>query len=304
MTWHFAGRLIDGFGSARQSPAMAAMHEQDCNSFGQTAAADRRLAALISHALAAALGLAIAVAAIAAPTAIHAQGFTRPGDFDFYVFALSIAPSFCDLGGYRRHKAECEDPSDSAYEETPLTIHGLWPNKRNRPVRDQPESCSAERLPRLSESLRRELERYMPGVADGLDGYEWMKHGVCSGMSPEAYFELLIVLAKKANATIGRTLRDRGFFGRQVAVRALIDAVAEENPELADALIVDCQFARQHRGEPSRAYVREIRILIDKEIRPGSGGWPASFVPRDSVGYGANSGCPRGMGFLPASFQQ
>jgi ribonuclease T2 len=247
------------------------------------------------------VGTAILIAAVAA-SSIQVQAFTRPGDFDFYVFALSIAPSFCDLGGYRRHKAQCEDPSDSSYQETPLTIHGLWPNKRNRSVRDQPESCSSERLRRLPEPLRRELERYMPGVADGLDFYEWLKHGVCSGMSPEAYFQLLVELAGKANSTIGRTLREHGFFGRQVAVRGLIQAVADENPELADALIVDCQFARAHRGEPSRAYVREIRILIDKDIRPGPGGWPASFVRRDSVGYGANSGCPHGMGFLPASF--
>ena len=85
-----------------------------------------------------------------------------------------------------------------------------------------------------------------------------------------------------------------------------IDAVAAKNPALADAIVVDCQFSRKGRGDGPRAYVGEIRVLIAKDApaTPKADGWPASFVPRTSVGYGANSGCPKGVGYLPGGFDQ
>jgi ribonuclease T2 len=227
----------------------------------------------------------------------------QPGDFDFYVLALSIAPSFCDLTGVRKHKAQCDDPADDVFRATPLTIHGLWPNKRHTSARDQPQSCSTAALPRLPDDLFADLKRYMPGVADGLQRYEWSKHGVCSGLDPDAYFRRLVALAKAANETIGTAMKDSHMFGKPMAVSALLDAVSAKNPELADALQVDCQFSRRGRdGQPSRAYVSEIRVLIPKDLGGSADGWPASFVPRSSVGYGANSGCPGGVGFLPGGF--
>ena len=84
------------------------------------------------HHMPAIRSLIVALAALlAASTADLAPAVARdqPGEFDFYVLALSIAPSFCDLTGYRKHKAQCDHPSDADYRETPLTIHGLWPNR-------------------------------------------------------------------------------------------------------------------------------------------------------------------------------
>ena len=241
-------------------------------------------------------------------TAIHpAQAQRpRPGAFDFYVFAMSIAPSFCDLTGNATHKRQCDNPSNAAYQATPLTIHGLWPNLRRASARDQPANCSTERLPRLSEPLARDLQTYMPGVADGLPSYEWGKHGVCSGLTPEAYFQREVDLAKAANATIGEVLKQEHMLGRQVQVDALAAAVAAKNPDLARALIVDCQFSRSSApGAPSRAYIAEVRVLIAKDLPAAAdGAWPARFVPLSTVGYRANSGCPRGEGFLPGGFRE
>src|SRR5215207_3734923 len=36
--------------------------------------------------------------------------------------------------------------------------------------------------------------------------------------------------------------------------------------------------------------------------RSDGDGWPGSFVPLTEVGYGANSGCPGGAGFIPGGF--
>jgi ribonuclease T2 len=250
------------------------------------------------------LALLAALLAAAMFGAAPAVGRDQAGDFDFYVLALSVAPSFCDLTGYRAHKAQCQNPSDADYRDTPLTIHGLWPNKRSTPVRDQPQSCSNEQLPRFSDDLVGELKRYMPGVADGLHRYEWSKHGVCSGLPAETYFRRIVALARAANETIGSVIKERGLFGKPVTVSALLEAVAAKNPDLADALQVDCQFSRRGPdGRPPRAYIREIRVLLAKDAgRPEAGGWPAGFAPRSSVGYGANSGCPGGVGYLPGGF--
>jgi hypothetical protein len=48
--------------------------------------------------------------------------------------------------------------------------------------------------------------------------------------------------------------------------------------------------------------VSEIRVLIPKDLDATGSGWPATFVPRSAAGFGANSGCPGGVGFLPGSF--
>jgi ribonuclease T2 len=255
--------------------------------------------------LAAACGFALAVPLLGG-TAEARDRRDRPGDFDFYLMVFSLAPSFCALSGAAQGKRQCDDPSDAAYRATPLTVHGLWPNRKGVSVNRQPQSCSTERLS-LSPALRRKLAVYMPGIADGLERHEWEKHGVCSGLTPEAYFGKVVAIAEEANATIGAVLREKGLLGREVPIRTLLQGVAEKNRALADAIVVDCKFARQQRGGPGggpRAYVAEIRVLISREIGsdPDHDGWPGTFVPLREAGFQANSGCPGGAGFIPAGF--
>ncbi|HEX8168693.1 MAG TPA: hypothetical protein VF601_23270 [Beijerinckiaceae bacterium] len=260
--------------------------------------------------IAAAAWIAAAVASPVGVAGAQAQGRDRPGDFDFYLMAFSLAPSFCTLDRDARRKRQCQSPSDADYRATPLTVHGLWPNRRGVSVNRQPSSCSAERLA-LSPELRRRLALYMPAIADGLHEHEWARHGVCSGLSPEEYFSKVAAIAERANATIGAVLREKGLFGREVPIRTLLEGVAEKNRALASAIVVDCRFAPRRpggrgddpNGEP-RAYVAEIRVLIGKDIGsdPDGDGWPGTFVPVEAVGYRANSGCPGGAGFVPGGF--
>ena len=255
------------------------------------------------------LAALVAVLALVGPTDAEGQrgGRDRPGEFDFYLMAFSIAPSFCTLVGDARRKRQCDDPSDAEYRATPLTVHGLWPNRKNRSAHQQPASCSNEELA-LSPELRRRLRVYMPGMADGLQEHEWRKHGVCSALSPEEYFAKVVTIAERANATIGAALKEKRLLGGEVPVRTLLRAVAERSPALADAIVVDCKFPPGRgpaaRGERRRAYVAEIRVLISKDIGrdPDGDGWPGTFVPLSEVGYGANSGCPGGIGFIPGGF--
>jgi len=70
----------------------------------------------------------LAIAALALfgfAAAGHAQGFgqrgSAPGDFDFYVLALSWSPGFCELDGDRtRNREQCGEGAGLRF-----VVHGL-----------------------------------------------------------------------------------------------------------------------------------------------------------------------------------
>ncbi len=218
-----------------------------------------------------------------------------PGAFDHYLMSFSIAPSFCSLSRRNAEKRECADATDAAYRATPLTVHGLWPNRDRVSVNEQPQYCAGPPLAPLPPATRAALDRYMPGVADGLERYEWKRHGSCSGLSTDAYFAQVVALAARANETIGAALRDGKMLGREVRLDELLSAVAAKDPALAPAVIMYCRFSRRQGEAESRAYVAEIRIVLSKEFTP---------LPAETVGMGQNSGCPGRAGFLPGGYDR
>ena len=98
--------------------------------------------------------------------------------------SFTLAPSFCALSARYGEKHECQSTTNAAFHATPLTVHGLWPNRARVSVNLQPQYCPGPPLGRLPGPLRKSLDRYMPGTADGLDRYEWRRHGTCSGLIP------------------------------------------------------------------------------------------------------------------------
>src|SRR5262245_17781418 len=80
-----------------------------------------------------ALGLLVALSASA-----HAQSYgdrrggDRPGDFDYYVMALSWSPTYCADIGPRDGEPQCNGPRPYAF-----VLHGLWPQHD----RGWPEYC-------------------------------------------------------------------------------------------------------------------------------------------------------------------
>src|SRR3954464_4521422 len=111
-----------------------------------------------------------------------------PGEFDFYVLALSWSPSFCEAAAERgnsgRSQVQCERPYS-------FVVHGLWPQYE----RGFPDYCQRP-APRLDRNIMTSMLDLMP--APGLIFNEWDKHGTCSGLSPRAYFEPV----RKARATV------------------------------------------------------------------------------------------------------
>jgi ribonuclease T2 len=230
----------------------------------------------------------IAAMLLLASVAAQARSRAAPGEagaFDYYLLSLSIAPSFCALSPANQAKEECRALTAADFRQTPLTVHGLWPNRANVSVNRQPQDCDGPPLGSLPAALQGELRRYMP-AGPGLAHYEWRKHGACSGLSPEAYFTDVANLARHANDTIGAAMRDGGMFGRVVRIADLLAAVGKRDPGLPAAIVVNC---RSPRGG-GQALIDEIRVTLSKDFVP---------VAAQSVGLGQNSGCPQGAGFLP-----
>ncbi|WP_374385127.1 hypothetical protein [Dongia sp.] len=131
------------------------------------------------------------------------------GDAPPYVLAMSWQPGFCasDAGAV---KAEC-----AGGIKRELTLHGLWPNAdRNGDGRmDEaddyclgPDRARLMRLDKgdwrrlppvdLDPDLERQLADIMPGTRSHLERHQWVKHGSCSGLSPQTYFATAIALGK------------------------------------------------------------------------------------------------------------
>lgn len=185
----------------------------------------------------------------AAPASAQRRG--TPGDFDFYVLALSWSPGFCELEGDRKGRGQCDIGSRKGF-----VVHGLWPQYQ----RGFPSECGMDRAPsRMAMDAARGV---FPD--EQLARYEWRKHGTCSGLSPQAYFDA----ARDARDRV--TIPDKL---RTVARDAVMDprdierAFIAANPGLrADMIAISCR----------RQVLQEVRICMSKDVR--------GFVPCPDVG--------------------
>lgn len=129
-------------------------------------------------------------------------------------------------------KQECRSLTRADFQQTPLTVHGLWPNRSRVSVNRQPHDCEGPPLGALPAQLQADLRRYMPS-GPGLERHEWRKHGLCSGLSSEDYFATVVRLARDANETIGAVMRAKGMFGHSVRIDDLLDAAGAQDRALS-----------------------------------------------------------------------
>jgi len=149
-----------------------------------------------------------------------------------YVFAISWQAAFCEG---MPDKAECRTQTDSRYDATHFTLHGLWPQPRGNAYCgvaaqdiDADKSHRWEQLPapELQPATRTALEKAMPGVASYLDRHEWTEHGTCFfEKSADAYFRREIALIGEINTSpVQKLFADN--IGRQIQtsdIRAAFD---------------------------------------------------------------------------------
>lgn len=162
--------------------------------------------------------------------------------FDFYVLSLSWSPSYCEAEGEQANGQQCRAGRPYAF-----VVHGLWPQFE----RGYPENCPTGTSDVSSDRLR-SLYDLMPSA--GLIRHQWRKHGACSGLSQDDYFDVLRMARQKVEVP-SEFHRPSGYL--TLAPDHAERAFLQSNPELkADAIAVSCD----------RRYLREVRICMTKGL--------------------------------------
>ncbi|WP_055084874.1 ribonuclease T2 family protein [Jannaschia donghaensis] len=176
-------------------------------------------------------------------TPLHAEG-EAAREFDYYVLALSWTPTWCALEGDRRESPQCDAGRGYGF-----TLHGLWPQYET----GWPSYC---RTPERSATRGQTAAMVDIMGSSGLAFHQWRKHGVCTGLDAEDYFDL----SRLAYAQVTRPAAIRDL-GREVTLpaRVIEDAFLEANPELsADGVTVTCRADR----------VQEVRVCLTRDLEP------------------------------------
>ena len=176
--------------------------------------------------------------------AIPAMAQDRAGTFDYYVLSLSWSPNWCAYEGDARGSDQCDARHDYGW-----ILHGLWPQYH----RGYPEYCNTSERP-PSRAMTRDMADIMG--TSGLAWYQWKKHGVCTGLSASAYYQL-------SREAYDRVNRPQVFRKLDKAVR-LPAAVVEEaflkaNPDMEpDGVTVTCRAG----------HIQETRICLSRDLDP------------------------------------
>jgi ribonuclease T2 len=174
------------------------------------------------------------------------QRQNEPGQFDFYILSLSWSPSFCAEAA-ERHGGQSGGAQCGARPYS-FVVHGLWPQYD----RGFPEYCQTP-SPRLDHRIVSSMLDLMP--APYLIFNEWDKHGTCSGLSPNAYFETI----RKARAMVKIPADYMDLTAPlNVAPGAVEDAFIKANPGLAAGdMAIGCDRKR----------LTEVRVCLSKDLQ-------------------------------------
>ncbi len=162
-------------------------------------------------------------------------------DFDFYVLALSWSPSWC-ASSNRKSGLQCGGKRFYSF-----VVHGLWPQYE----KGWPSNCNAS-AGRVPGELANSMLDIMPGY--GLIQHEWKKHGTCSGLGQDGYFDKLRAAYDRIRFP-ARYRMNKGYIS--VTPTAVEQAFRAQNPKLpANAIAVTCGKRR----------LKEVRICFSKQL--------------------------------------
>jgi ribonuclease T2 len=214
-----------------------------------------------------------------------------PGGGNNYVLAISWQPAFCEG---RPGKRECRRQTETSFEASHFTLHGLWPQLRRRvfcnvegAVIDEDNASRWDELPEveLKPETRSELDKVMPGTQSRLDRHEWIKHGTCyPGADAEQYFADSLKLMRAINASAAQKLV-ASRLGREVTGRELRAAFDETfGVGAGERIRLSC------KPDGRRNLIVEITIGLRGDITSASdvGELIRASQPTDA-------GCPRGI---------
>jgi ribonuclease T2 len=171
----------------------------------------------------------------------HADG-ERAGDFDYYVLSLSWSPNWCKLEGDARDSEQCD-------RDLGWVVHGLWPQYED----GWPAYC-----PTTARAPSRQMTAAQADIfgAGGAAWYQWKKHGVCSGLEADVYYDL----AREAFASVNKPEVLRKIVRTFAVPASLIEeAFLQANPEWEpDMVTITCRDG----------HIQEARICLTTDLDP------------------------------------
>ena len=169
----------------------------------------------------------------------------EPGVFDYYLLALSWSPTFCADVGDQRRDPQCS-PRGRPYA---FVLHGLWPQYE----RGWPQDCNSPDRGYVPRPVASRMLDIMP--SERLVFHEYRKHGTCSGLGVDGYFDLARRLHDKVR--IPPRFVDLTDSRTTVSPGELMQDFMAANPGLEpDMIAVQCGGAGNR--------LKEVRICFDK----------------------------------------
>ena len=174
------------------------------------------------------------------------DGRNEAGRFDYYALVLSWSPTYCasqQRGGY---DPQCDRRGERAYA---FVLHGLWPQHE----RGWPQDCRTRERPFVPRPTIDRMLDIMPSPR--LVIHEYRKHGTCSGLAPDAYYDYARKLFAKIAVPARYVQPEKSFFVSPDEIR---NDFAAANPGLSEEMIaVACNR--------SGARLREVRVCFSRE---------------------------------------
>lgn len=179
--------------------------------------------------------------------ASSASARNEAGDFNYYMLVLSWSPTYCETQGEQGRDGgqQCVGARPYAF-----VLHGLWPQYED----GWPENCPAPAAAWVPGELVNKMLDIMPSRS--LVIHEFKKHGICTGLAPEAYFDTARKLYQSVKipqkyVSPGESLT--------VSSSELIQDFITTNPELQSSMMaVSC----------SRNRLRDVRLCFSRDLKP------------------------------------
>lgn len=223
-------------------------------------------------------------------TAVPADASSSKSTGPQYILALSWEPAFC---AGQASKPECKAETPNSYEATHISLHGLWPEPRSKAycgadpkdvASDKAHDWAALPAVDISSATTTALDQTMPGTQSMLERHEWLVHGTCSGVAPDAYFGRAAGFAQAvATSPINALLA--GHIGQEVAtsdIRAAFDTAFGKGA--GDRVRVSCE------REGDKSLISEITVGLTGDVT-GTG----SLGDLIAAAPATDAGCPGGI---------
>lgn len=168
-------------------------------------------------------------------TSAPAAAASQP--FDYYLLNLSWSPEYCH-----------SHPSDiQCAQHSTFVLHGLWPENNDGTY---PENCSNAPGPA-------DPSQYSDIYPDaGLLQHEWKTHGTCSGLSPDAFFQLARTAFHSVLIPPTFTTLDKQI---SLPPAKILGLFTSANPSLtSSSLAMSC----------GSNYLTAVEVCLDKQAHP------------------------------------